>query len=71
VPRPRIERIAREEKPVTVAAAVRLGKLFKTRAAFGMNIQPRFDLETAEDVLAPGIKTIAPDKAACDRRRRA
>ena len=52
VPRTRIERIAREEKPVTADTALRLGKFFKTGAAFWMNIQVRFDLETAEDVLA-------------------
>jgi plasmid maintenance system antidote protein VapI len=54
VPRTRIERIAREEKPVTADTALRLGKFFKTGAAFWMHIQARF--ETAEDVLAPEIK---------------
>ena len=52
VPRTRIERIAREEKPITADTALRLGKFFKTGAAFWMNIQARFDLETAEDVRA-------------------
>jgi hypothetical protein len=32
VPRTRIERIAREEKPVTADTALRLGKFFKTGA---------------------------------------
>src|SRR6478736_793701 len=64
VPRTRIERIAREEKPVTVYTALRLGKLLKTGAAFWMNIQARFDLETAEDALAPQIRKIASYKAA-------
>src|SRR4051794_27873314 len=64
VPRTRIERIAREEKPVTADTALRLGKFFKTGAAFWMNIQARFDLETAEDALAPQIKKIASYKAA-------
>jgi hypothetical protein len=31
-----------------------------------MNIQARFDLETAEDVLAPQIRKIASYKAAID-----
>ena len=44
VPRTRIERIAREEKPVTADTALRLGKFFKTGAAFWMNIQARCDL---------------------------
>ena len=64
VPRTRIERIAREEKPVTADTALRLGKFFNTGAAFWMNIQARFDFETAEDVLAPQIKKIASYKAA-------
>jgi hypothetical protein len=52
VSRTRIERIAREEKPVTADTALRLGKFFKTGAAFWMNIQARYDLETAEDARA-------------------
>jgi plasmid maintenance system antidote protein VapI len=58
VPRTRIERIAGEEKPVTADTALRLGKFFKTGAAFWMNIQARYDFETAEDVLAPETKNI-------------
>jgi hypothetical protein len=50
--------------PFPIAWALRLGKLFKTGAAFWMNIQARFDLETAEDVLAPQIKKIVPYEAA-------
>ncbi len=64
VPRTRIERIAREEKPVTADTALRLGKFFKTGAAFWMNIQARYDLETAEDELGPQIKKIAAYEAA-------
>lgn len=36
-----IERIAHEEKPATADTALRLGKFFKTGAAFWMNIQAR------------------------------
>ena len=36
---------------------------FKTGAAFWMNLQARFDLETAEDLLAPQIKKIASYEA--------
>ena len=61
VPRTRIERIAREEKPVTADTALRLGKFFKTGAS--VNIQARFDLETAEGALAPQIRKIAPYEA--------
>jgi antitoxin HigA-1 len=64
VPRTRIERIAREEKPVTADTALPPGKFFQVSAAFRTNIQARFDLETAEDVLAPQIKKIASCEAA-------
>ena len=64
VPRTRIERIAREEKPITADTALRLGKFFKTGAAFWMNIQARHDLEKTEDVLGPQIKKITPYEAA-------
>src|SRR6202142_2345671 len=59
VPRTRIERIAREEKPVTADTALRLREFFKSGAAFWMNFRARFDFETAEDVLAPQIEKIA------------
>ncbi len=64
MPRTRIEHLAREEKPVTADTALRLGKFFNTGAAFWMNIQARFDLETAEDTLAPQIRKIVSYKAA-------
>lgn len=64
VPRTRIERLAREETPVTADSALRLGKFFKTTAAFWMNMQAQFDLETAEDQIAPEIKKIAAYQAA-------
>lgn len=64
VPRTRIERLARCEAPVTADTALRLGKFFKTGAAFWMNLQARYDLESAEDRLAPQIKKIEAYKAA-------
>src|SRR5450830_2149083 len=64
VPRTRIERLAREETPVTADTALRLGKFFKTTPAFWMNIQAQYDLETAEDKIAPQIKKIAAYEAA-------
>src|ERR1700726_1893623 len=64
VPRTRIERIAREEKPVTADTALRLPKILKPGGALWINIQARFDLETAEDALARKIKKIASNRAA-------
>lgn len=64
VPRTRIERLAREETPITADTALRLGKFFGTTAAFWMNIQAQYDLETAEDKLAPQIRKIQEYAAA-------
>jgi addiction module HigA family antidote len=64
VPRTRVERLAREETPVTADTALRLGKFFNTSAAFWINMQAQYDLETAEDKIAPEIRKIAAYQAA-------
>jgi addiction module HigA family antidote len=64
IPRTRIERLAREETPVTADTALRLGKFFNTTPAFWLNIQAQYDLETTEDKIAPQIKRITAYKAA-------
>lgn len=64
VPRTRVERLAREETPVTADTALRLGKFFKTSPAFWMNMQAQYDLEVASDELEPEIKKISAYKAA-------
>ncbi len=60
VPRTRIERLAREETPVTADTALRLARYFGTTPSFWMNLQARYDLETAEDETAAEIKRIKP-----------
>jgi addiction module HigA family antidote len=47
VPRTRVERIAKEETGITVDTALRLGAYFHTTPEFWMNLQNRFELETA------------------------
>jgi antitoxin HigA-1 len=63
VPRTRIERLIREETPVTADTALRLGKALNTSPAFWMNMQSRFDLEVAEGALGKTIKKIEPVRA--------
>ena len=63
VPRTRIERLAREETPITADTALRLAKYFGTTAAFWMNMQGQHDLEHAEDQLAKELRKIAPARA--------
>ena len=60
VPRTRIERLAREETPITADTALRLAKYFGTTAAFWMGMQAQHDLEQAEDELAKDLRKIAP-----------
>jgi len=60
VPRTRIERLAREETPVTADTALRLAKYFGTTAAFWMGLQAQHDLEQAEDDLARDLRKIEP-----------
>src|SRR6202023_4353222 len=49
VPRTRIERLAREDTPLTADTALRLSRYFGTSAAFWMGLQARYDLEIAAD----------------------
>jgi addiction module HigA family antidote len=62
IPRTRIERLAREENPITADTALRLGKYFSTTPAFWMNLQAQYDLEVAEDGNADELKRIKPLK---------
>ena len=66
VPRTRIERLAREETPVTADTALRLARYFGTTAGFwmGMQTQTQYDLECAQDELTGELQRIAPVKQA-------
>lgn len=63
VPRTRIERLAREETPVTADTALRLGRYFGTGPEFWMNLQTNFDLSATAAKL-PELDAIAPVRAA-------
>jgi addiction module HigA family antidote len=60
VPRTRIERLIREETPVTPDTALRLARYFGTTPEFWLGIQTRFDLEKANQILRPEIEAIRP-----------
>jgi addiction module HigA family antidote len=60
VPRTRIERLAREETPITADTALRLAKYFGTTAAFWMGLQTQHDIEKAEDDLVKELGKIEP-----------
>jgi addiction module HigA family antidote len=63
VPRTRIERLAREDTPLTADTALRLSRYFGTTAAFWMGLQAQFDLEIAADRIEKDLKRIAPRAA--------
>lgn len=63
VPRTRIERLAREEAPVTADTALRLGRFLGTGPEFWMNLQAAFDLALAARG-AQDLTAIAPHQAA-------
>jgi addiction module HigA family antidote len=58
VPRTRIERLAREDTPITADTALRLARCLGTTAAFWMNMQAQYDLEVAEDALGRDLERI-------------
>lgn len=60
VPRTRIERIAREQSGITADTALRLGKLFGTSAQFWLNLQDRYEIETAFEAIASDLEKIEP-----------
>jgi addiction module HigA family antidote len=64
VPRTRIERLVREETPVTPDTALRLARYLGTSAEFWLRLQARFDLEAARRSLNPDISAIKPRKTA-------
>jgi antitoxin HigA-1 len=60
VPRTRIERLTREETPVTADTALRLSRYFGTTAEFWMGMQAQYDLERAQDSAAEALRKIKP-----------
>ncbi|NBB86636.1 MAG: HigA family addiction module antidote protein [Bacteroidetes bacterium] len=55
VPAPRISEIVRGKRTVTVDTALRLARFFGTTPRFWLNLQTRYDLETAGDELEDRI----------------
>jgi addiction module HigA family antidote len=60
VPRTRIERIAREETPITADTALRLGRFFRMTPEFWMGLQSQYELRCAERGLTKELKKIEP-----------
>ncbi len=52
VPPRRINEIVHGKRSITADTALRLGRFFEIAPQFWLNLQSRFDLELAEDLLA-------------------
>jgi addiction module HigA family antidote len=55
VPVTRVAEIVHERRAITPDTALRLARYFNTSARFWINLQSAYDLEVAEDELAPKI----------------
>jgi addiction module HigA family antidote len=64
VPRTRVERIAAETSGVTADTALRLGKALGTSAQLWLNLQTRYDMETAERAIGKQLARISRVNAA-------
>ena len=60
VPRTRIERLAREQTPVTTDTALRLGRYFGTTPEFWLGMQTAHDLTLREAEIAHQMTIIVP-----------
>ena len=56
VPARRINEIVLGKRRITADTALRLGRYFGMSARFWMNLQARYDLDTAEDTLGDRIE---------------
>ncbi len=59
VPRTRIERIAAESSGITADTALRLSRALGTSAQLWLNLQNRYDVETAERAIGKELAKIA------------
>ena len=57
VPPRRINEIVHGKRSITADTALRLGRFFEIAPQFWLNLQSRFDLEVAEDLLADRLDT--------------
>jgi addiction module HigA family antidote len=60
VPRTRIERVVSEQIGVTTDTALRLARFFGTSAAFWLNLQRDYEIETLQRSIGVEIERITP-----------
>lgn len=60
VPEQKMYSLVRGERGISADTALRLGRYFGMPARFFMNVQDRYELEIAEDVIAEELDKIQP-----------
>ena len=62
LPHNRIYEILRGERSITASTALRLGKFFNMNPEFWLNLQKKYDLETARKLEDKELRSIKPFK---------
>jgi len=57
IPANRLTEIINGRRSISADTALRLGRYFQTSAQMWMNLQAKYDLDTAEDAMADKIET--------------
>ena len=60
VPSQKMYSLIRGERGVSADTALRLGRYFGMSASFFLNLQNRYELETAEEVIGENLENIEP-----------
>ena len=60
----RINEIVRERRGITADTALRLARYFGTDAQSWLNLQQRYEIECAQDLIGDALKKITPLKIA-------
>jgi len=55
VPAMRINHVVKGKRPVTAELALRLGRFFGQNPRYWINLQSRYDMDIAEDVLSEHV----------------
>ena len=66
MPQDRVSNIVRGKRAITADTALRLGRFFSVTPQFWLNLQARFDLETAQEIIGQELASISalePDPA--------
>ena len=64
VPAMRISHVVRGRRPVTAELALRLGRYLRQSPRYWLNLQSRYDMDVAEEVLGDRVaREVRPSKA--------